>query len=88
MNILQINQSDISGGAAIAAYRLHEGLLRQNISSYLLVDKVKTGSQQVSAINRRRIDNWLSRISLRVGLDHICYTTFFTIFLVIRLLNQ
>ena len=26
MKILHINQSDISGGAAIAGYRLHQGL--------------------------------------------------------------
>lgn len=33
MKILQINQSDIGGGAGIAGYRLHQGLLNQGIES-------------------------------------------------------
>lgn len=32
MKVLQINQSDISGGSAIAGYRLHQGLLNQGFS--------------------------------------------------------
>lgn len=31
MKVLQVNQSDIVGGAAIAGYRLHQGLLNKNI---------------------------------------------------------
>lgn len=41
MHILQINQSDISGGAAITGYRLHQGLLEQSVDSSLLVGTVK-----------------------------------------------
>jgi len=37
MKILIVNISDIQGGAARAAYRLHESLLTQNIDSQMLV---------------------------------------------------
>jgi glycosyltransferase involved in cell wall biosynthesis len=41
MKILIVNTSDIQGGAARAAYRLHKALLNQNIDSQMLVqDKV------------------------------------------------
>jgi branched-subunit amino acid aminotransferase/4-amino-4-deoxychorismate lyase len=36
MNVLHINQSDIGGGTAIAGYRLHEGLLAQDLSKITL----------------------------------------------------
>ncbi|WP_392479068.1 hypothetical protein [Nostoc sp. C110] len=49
MNVLHINQSDIGGGAAIAGYRLHQGLLAQGINSHLLVGKVKTSSDRVAS---------------------------------------
>jgi len=37
MKILQVNTSDISGGAAIAAYRIHKGLQGGGINSRMLV---------------------------------------------------
>jgi len=39
MKILIVNTSDIQGGAARAAYRLHKSLLSQNIDSKMLVQK-------------------------------------------------
>jgi len=39
MKILHINTKDIRGGAAIAAYRLHQGLLNEGIESKLLVQE-------------------------------------------------
>jgi len=41
MKISHINTSDISGGAARAAYRLHEALLRAELNSTMLVGTVK-----------------------------------------------
>ena len=52
MKVLHINQSDISGGAAIAGYRLHQGLLEQGIDSNLLVGNVKVGSSRTFSIGR------------------------------------
>jgi glycosyltransferase involved in cell wall biosynthesis len=37
VKIIQVNHSDISGGAARAAYRLHKGLLAQGVNSQMLV---------------------------------------------------
>ena len=36
MKVLHINQSDVSGGAAIAAMRLHKVMLAQGIDSHFL----------------------------------------------------
>ena len=39
MKVLHINTSDISGGAARAAYRLHKGLCNLDIDSHMYVQK-------------------------------------------------
>ncbi|BBD69178.1 group 1 glycosyl transferase [Nostoc commune NIES-4072] len=72
MNVLQINYSDIEGGAAIAGYRLHEGLLAKGINSRLLVGVVKTDSDRVAAISRGyRLENQLYRFTVRLGFNYI-----------------
>ena len=72
MNVLHINYSDISGGASIAAYRLHQGLLAKGIDSRLLVEKGKTDSDRVAIIPRKRnTENWLSQMSWRLGLNSL-----------------
>jgi hypothetical protein len=72
MKILHINQSDISGGAAIAGYRLHQGLLEQGIDSKLLVGFVKTDDKCVAAVSRKyRVENLLSRFTSRLGFNYI-----------------
>jgi len=37
MKVLIVNTSDIDGGAARAAYRLHQALLMKNVDSQMLV---------------------------------------------------
>lgn len=78
MKILHINQSDISGGAAIAGYRLHQGLLEQGIDSKLLVGSVKTDDKCVAAVSRKyRVENLLSRFTSRLGFNYInLFSTF------------
>lgn len=72
MNILHINQSDIAGGAAIAAYRLHQGLVTQGINSRLLVGEAKTDSDCVATISRKyRLEHLLHRFTQRVGLNYL-----------------
>ena len=72
MNVLHINQSDINGGAAIAGYRLHQGLLAQGISSQLLVGTVKTNSELVQVVPRRlRIENQIRRLIRYTGLNYV-----------------
>ncbi|MBD2521554.1 glycosyltransferase family 4 protein [Nostoc sp. FACHB-133] len=72
MNVLHINQSDIGGGAAIAGYRLHQGLLQQGVNSKLLVGKVNTDSSLVAAVGHKyRVENQLLRLTRRLGLNYL-----------------
>jgi len=72
MKILHINQSDIDGGAAIAGYRLHQGLLGQGVDSKLLVGSVKVDSDRIAAVPRKqRIENRLNRINRHLGLNYL-----------------
>ena len=72
MNILHINKSDISGGAAIAGYRLHQGLLAQGVNSKLMVGTVKTSSNLVAAVpDKYWIEDQIFRFSVRLGLNYI-----------------
>jgi glycosyltransferase involved in cell wall biosynthesis len=72
MNILHINQTDIGGGASIAAYRLHQGLLQQEINSKLLVGEALTTDKNVKVIPQNlRLNNNLFRLNGRFGLYNI-----------------
>ncbi len=51
MNVLIINTFDIKGGAARAAYRLHKGLTRIGVNSFMLVKEKKSQEQKVLQIN-------------------------------------
>ncbi|NEQ99870.1 MAG: glycosyltransferase [Cyanothece sp. SIO2G6] len=68
MKILHINQSDIRGGAAIAGYRLHQGLLKQGVETKLLVGTMQTDDPQAALIpRRRRLESQLYRFTYRLG---------------------
>ncbi len=54
MNVLQINQFDLNGGAAIAAYRLHQGLIAKSLNSQLFVSMTTGRKDRVHAIPRQR----------------------------------
>ena len=80
MKILHINQSDISGGAAIAGYRLHQGLLEQGIDSKMLVGNAKTDSDRIAAFPRKtRCENQLHRLTKYSGLNDINLLSSFNI---------
>lgn len=80
MNILHINQSDISGGAAIAAYRLHQGLLDTSVGSKLLVDKSKIDNDLVSTIQRHRsLESLSSKLTYHLGLNYINHLSTFKV---------
>jgi len=80
MKILHINQADVVGGAAIAGYRLHQGLLTQGVHSRLLVDSAKTSSAEVAKIARRRyVESMTSRLAWRLGLNYVNITSSFDI---------
>ncbi|HEY9301007.1 MAG TPA: glycosyltransferase family 4 protein [Phormidium sp.] len=72
MNILHINQCDIVGGAAIAGYRLHEGLLKQRVNSRLLVEVKKIDSDRIAVVPRKpRIENQIFRFSWKLGFHYV-----------------
>jgi glycosyltransferase involved in cell wall biosynthesis len=72
MRVLHINQSDTFGGAAIAGYRLHQGLLNQGIDSRLLVGRMETTSDRVAEIAKAsKNEKQLSRLTQRLGLNHV-----------------
>lgn len=79
MNVLHINQSDISGGAAIAGYRLHQSLLAQGVDSRLLVGFAKTSSDRVTAVPRNSIENYSKRFTWRLGINYLQYISTFNI---------
>ncbi len=51
MQILHLSTSDIGGGAAIAAYRLHKGLQQLGVASQMLVEKKLSDDRAVFAPN-------------------------------------
>ncbi|MGB3204893.1 MAG: glycosyltransferase family 4 protein [Crinalium sp.] len=80
MKVLHLNQTDISGGASIAGYRLHQGLLNQKIDSRLLVGQVTTKSDRAATIKRKyRIENQIFRVTRRVGLNYLYLISSFDI---------
>ncbi|MEL4893879.1 glycosyltransferase family 4 protein [Crocosphaera sp. Alani8] len=80
MKILHINQSDLSGGAAIAGYNLHQALLNQAIDSCLLVERVTTEDELVKGIPRKRkFEGKIASITRRLGLNYLEYLGSFEI---------
>lgn len=80
MKVLHINKSDAGGGAPIAAYRLHEGLIKQGIDSKLLVGTAKTKSSRVTSIES---ETWLGkrlyRFTHQAGLNGLNFVSTFKI---------
>jgi glycosyltransferase involved in cell wall biosynthesis len=58
MKILHINTNDISGGAARAAYRLHQGLLNEGINSMMLVQKKDSDDSTVIGPKTKLDKGW------------------------------
>lgn len=81
MKILHINQSDIGGGAAIAGYRLHQGLIEKGIDSKLLVGsmKIEGDSCIVNVARKYRFENLLHRLTKGFGLNYINLVSTFDI---------
>ncbi|WP_448381370.1 glycosyltransferase family 4 protein [Gloeomargarita sp.] len=75
MNVLHINQSDVGGGAAVAGYRLHQGLLRQGIDSKLLVGIPQTTDPRVARVPRRNypLTGLLKNITDGLGLNYVSH---------------
>lgn len=72
-SILHLNQSSLSGGAAIAGLRLHEGLRTEGIASRMLVSHGNDDVQGISVIRRRfsRLENAVGKLTNAVGINYI-----------------
>lgn len=80
IKVLQINQSDTLGGAAIAGYRLHQGLSKAGVESRLLVGTIQTRNKQIAKIPRQqKIERRIKPLTQFLGLNYLHYTGAFTI---------
>jgi glycosyltransferase involved in cell wall biosynthesis len=61
MKVLHISHSDIYGGAAIAGFRLHQGLLGQGADSKMMVERVDLGGERITSIPKKAY--WEARIA-------------------------
>jgi len=66
MKIIQINYSDIQGGAARAAYRIHHAVRRVGLESYMWVDTATSGDWTVCGPNSK-IQKGFARLRPTLG---------------------
>lgn len=66
MNVLLLSTFDIEGGAARAAYRLHQGLQQQGLAAQMLVQQQSSADPQVMSPATRLAQGWARA---RLGLD-------------------
>lgn len=70
MKVVHINTSDKSGGAAIAAYRLHKALLKKGLDSKMLVLNKITDEKEIFTIFKNKLDKFLiSKLRLQLDLS-------------------
>ena len=80
MKVTHINLSDIHDGACIAAYRLHQGLLKKAINSRLLVGKVNISDEKISSIpDKYPIATKLNYLMSHFGLNYLTILSTFDI---------
>lgn len=56
MKVIHVNKSDIQGGAAKAAYRLHHALLKNGVNSQMFVQNKTTDERSIISLNNSKID--------------------------------
>jgi len=80
MKVIHLNKADVSGGAAIAAYRLHRSLLERKIDSCMLVDTSERSDPRIFSIRRQRfLEGFSSRVSKVLGLNYVNISSTFDI---------
>ncbi|ATA72526.1 glycosyl transferase family 1 [Capnocytophaga sp. H4358] len=75
MKILHINTTDIEGGAARAAYRLHRALLENEVDSQMLVQYKKSDDYTVHTVNKTKLGKFFC--VLRSFLDSLPLKLFY-----------
>lgn len=77
ISVLHVNKSDAAGGAAIAANRLHDGLVADGVESRFLVGTAETIREQVKSISPHWLDSQLYRFTYKEGLNNINFVSTF-----------
>ncbi|MEE3046819.1 MAG: glycosyltransferase family 4 protein [Pseudomonadota bacterium] len=76
MEVVHISTSDIEGGSARSAWRIHQNILAYGLASKMLVGTKSSGSLDVDQIANtewmRRADHFVNRVGLKLGLQY-CY---------------
>ncbi len=78
MRVLHINQSEATGGAAIAGLRLHDAMLKLGIDSYIMAGAIRALTPRVTHVpGARASDVWLRGVTEFFGLNYLYrYSTF------------
>ncbi len=66
MKILHLNYYDISGGASIAAYRIHKSLIKASVNSIMYVSEKKLNDKSVFKSQKNLIDKINIRLQRRL----------------------
>ncbi len=66
MKILTVNTSDMHGGAARAAYRLHSALLEQSIESEMLVLRKTSDDYTVKSVIETKLTDYITQLYRRL----------------------
>jgi len=66
MKILHISDTDLRGGASIAAFEIHKALLSQNINSSMAVQKKFSSCNSVHD-SKSTVDNILRDIKIAIN---------------------
>lgn len=66
MKILQICNSDLKGGAAIAANRLHKALGNSGVSSFMLVLLKRSDDNSIYQINKTRFNYYVNKVISKI----------------------
>jgi glycosyltransferase involved in cell wall biosynthesis len=83
-NIVHFSTSDLGGGSARSAYRIHRNLLKIGFNSKMLVKVKLSSDSDVQEINNawwlKKIDSTLEKILSTLGFQYLCYPSNFFIF--------
>lgn len=83
LSVLHISESDAAGGAARAAYKLHDDLRARKHTSRMLVARKLTGDDDVRRLKRnlawRGLDRTAGEVLDRLGLQYVFYPSSFAV---------
>lgn len=83
LSVLHISESDAAGGAARAAYKLHDDLRTRHHNSRMLVARKLTGDDDVRRLKRnlawRGLDRAAGEVLDRLGLQYVFYPSSFAV---------